>query len=419
MRAVFFMILVLFLSACTPSGSSTSPAPTPERKIFEGDIYAEAQRIYAEEKNLYSCDLSLKEKVIEISKAIEENRSIINALAEKRISEQTQEEDVEFYSWGGFRFYNRSQASEINDEWEQDNEGWDEAYELFQKIRNDKNNLDWLTLNRLARSLISEDADRIVARIHPGLRRLEAERVERIFSAVDQCEKNPSCVSLNFERNDFYWLMEGLWHSRAYSDINDDKSSSEDRRIPLKWLHDQMQWSLERYQIYFNRFINVKDNELTVPINLKAFGSDAQKIIKIIEESWSQHGLKIKLLLSDKPEALEVLVKDLIGERPYVSWEKNQMVLFEPVSLKTLVHEFGHVLGLRDRYYTSFDPKKCAYLYEVNRADIMSGSFTGQVLPSHIEQIKKTYGIKDVTSSVSPEQNPLSTDQYRRPFHIE
>lgn len=67
------------------------------------------------------------------------------------------------------------------------------------------------------------------------------------------------------------------------------------------------------------------------------------------------------------------------------------MQLFNFSRLKTAIHEFGHVIGLTDEYYTSWDTTKCSYVDEYNGGNLMSDSFTGKVLPEHWQLIKKTY----------------------------
>ncbi len=393
-----YLILLLplhfILSGCTSDTGFTTK--NTERPIFEGNVFDEAVEIYSHDSNLYSCDVKQKEMVLEITQAVEKQRDEILKLIEKSNQDKAaQNDEIKLFRLGGFQFYENTHQKSSKNEWLQSTYGWNDIYEIFQKVRNSKSDLDWIRINAAARSLILDDGSRILRWNHPGLRSHEGSRVQRIFSILDKCAKTTTCTSLDFKVSDSSWLRDGLPYSKALDFINNEEESVEKRRKLILLMQKLLERDNYRYSIYKTPSLSLKNNELLVPMNLKIFGVDKDKVAQLLQDKWSQHGLKVQILHSEKADVFEVFVKNTPGQRPYVLRNENKMVLFEPEGIDSLFHEFGHVLGLPDGYYTSFNTKNCKYTNEINSGDIMSMSETGQVLPSHIEQIKNAYGIQD------------------------
>lgn len=398
MKILSLLFPFLFvLSACTPKDNSKPNYS--ERPTFEGDVSAKALEIYGQEQNLYSCDVKQKAMVLEVSQAIENQRADILKLIEKDNKDKASQNDMKFFELGGFQFYQAVLKKDSQDKWIEKTFNWGDIYKLFQMVREDKTNPLWIVINSAARALILDDDYRISFMRHPGLRRQNADRVRRIFSIVDQCNKNPNCYSLDLQNEDLLWINEGLWSSKAYAELFNPRLSFEERREWIRLLYDLMSESNDSYSFYKNPSFTVTDNELVVPMNLKVFDGDKEKVVQMLQEKWSQHGFKLRISLSDNSNAMEVVIKKTPGQRAHVLQNENKMVLFETVSVATFFHEFGHVLGLPDKYYSSFNNTNCNYTYELNSVDIMSNSSEGNVLPSHIEEIKKTYGIKNDDNS--------------------
>ncbi len=49
------------------------------------------------------------------------------------------------------------------------------------------------------------------------------------------------------------------------------------------------------------------------------------------------------------------------------------------------------LIGLRDEYFTTWNPDTCSYIQEYNLGNIMSDSGSGKILPEHWQAIKKNY----------------------------
>ena len=51
----------------------------------------------------------------------------------------------------------------------------------------------------------------------------------------------------------------------------------------------------------------------------------------------------------------------------------------------------GHVLGLPDRYFTTWNNETCTYTVEQNTGDLMSSSVKGVVTKDSIEKLQTSY----------------------------
>jgi hypothetical protein len=113
-------------------------------------------------------------------------------------------------------------------------------------------------------------------------------------------------------------------------------------------------------------------------------GQREKEIIdSIIESIWSSETSKVKLNWSSKQETpglFEILFHpNSPDQRPFVLPYKKTMNLFPGNRTRSVAHEFGHVLGFDDHYYTVWDPDRCLYIYESNDFDLMSSSDSGDV----------------------------------------
>ncbi len=385
---------LLFLSACTSSVSSQN-APDQSKPKYEGNVYEQAKEIYSDEESLYPCDRLYKNKAIELSQIVENNRTKINELIEKTKTSRLNEGDkFNYYKMGEVQFFDQKSTTESNDVWEESFESWRRADFLYQQISSNLDDPHWVRLNAMVRSLILMDTARIYNADHPGLRRSEKDRVLRVTSFVEECFKHETCISLALESRDLAWLSEGLKHLDLYYLLRDDEINRSEKRSAIKWLNDDLSISARIYGFTKNPLISVKENKLIVPLKLQAFGPDAENAIQLIEKNWNTQGLSVKIdPVSESQDGYSIVIKNTPGQRAYVSHTKKEMGLFPPVRSSTFIHEFGHVLGLMDSYYTSYNQTKCMYVYESNPGDLMSESGTGKILPAHIEQIKKAYGL--------------------------
>ena len=384
-KVILLSFVFAFLTSCN-SGGGGGNSQEPGRKLFQGDLDKKANEIYNQDNEFffYDCDKNQRHMVLEVSAAVEANRGNILTLQKQQLSQSA---DTQITKMNGYEFVDQK-FKEYPDLWEEDRSSWSDLYFLYNRIKNDPMNKNWVSLNAQARSLISEDDDRILAASHPGFRRGEKERILRVHEILKACFNNENCTSITLEAADEQWLREGVYHSYVLGRMS-SSDSLESKRKRIGFLFRDIGYGARRHGFSINDSIKVENGTLVVPLNLEVLGDDAHLFTKRLEETWGTQGLSLKVVNST--EGFIVKISDTPGERAYVNSTKRFMQLFSPTKLSTVDHEFGHILGLMDTYYTSFDQKTCDYVDEYNRGDIMS--MKGKVLPAHIEQIKKAYGL--------------------------
>ena len=384
-KIILLSLVFAFLTSCNPGGSSGN-SPEPARKLFQGDLDQKASEIYGQKNEdlFYDCDKKQRQMVLEVSAALEANRASILNLQKQLLS---QNPNAQIVMMNGYEFVDKK-FNEYPDQWEEDRYSWSDLYFTYNAIKNDPTNTLWVSLNADARSLILEDDDRLSSALHPGFRRGEKDRILRVHAVLMDCYNNENCTTISLEASDEKWLREGLYHSYILDRMS-SSDSVEAKRARIEFLTETIGYGARRHGFRVNKSIKVENGTLVVPLNLEALGSDAHLFTERLEKTWGTQGLNLKVINST--EGYTVKISNTPGERAYVSHGERLMQLFSPTKLSTVDHEFGHILGLMDTYYTSFDQKTCDYVDEYNRGDIMSAH--GKVLPAHIERIKNAYGL--------------------------
>lgn len=383
-----FVAPLLGLVACTPKSDGGSDTGRPQ---YLGDLDKKAQEIYSKDNeiNFYSCDHEWKDRVLEIARSVEAHRDQITSLINQIPANSS---DFKTKDIGGVSFREPTKREAMKDQWMEDRDSWAQAAILFKEVQDDPTNKNWIGLNVLVRSLISEDEDRISYVWHPWVRRESETVVKESFAAIQDCLSKADCYRPSLTPDQKTWVNKSHNLKIIFEGLEGSSPVADKRR----WLNSVLKnisMVKDRYEGQKNLDAKIDENgTLIVPMNLDVFGSDAGKFSAMIEQIWNTEGLHISVRnVSTNQPAFKVQVSDLPGERDYVSRSGRLMQLYKPGQVWTVAHEFGHVLGLRDQYYTSFDAETCEYIYQVNLANLMSISSTGQVLKSHAEALRKLY----------------------------
>jgi hypothetical protein len=387
---VYWCLLLFLLSGCASSPELRYIERTQSISKSYGDsIGSRVRRIYSPENEIAMtpCDFSWREDAIKVADeadvllapSLARSNEILKLLKD---SEPIKDQPLEINDDLG--------NGALIDQWVDIHNGWRDAVERLQTAQSSQSDRARIRFTNTLVQLVGNDSDRIEFGLHLGLQRYSTETALGIASKIQKCYRDLECKNLIFSDAEEVWLRQSPLHRSILDRISDKSTTGVERRKLIAYLNQQAQFWQRKFQNTRNEQIFVENGILIVPMDMSRFGQQAAIVIKKLEEAWSVHGLKIGIQNSKK--GYKVNVSPLLY-RSHVIREKNEVNLEYPISMRTFVHEFGHVLGLRDTYYTSFHQQKCGYIDEHRDTDIMSNSRTGMVLPEHIEKIKSLYGL--------------------------
>jgi len=383
------ILLLSLLSGCTFLNNSSKNRNQSDNKYFNGDLVTKINEIYSKEnEDMYdSCDYKNKEKIFEIVLEINKKDDLIK----KTFQEKSPE--LPTIKIGKYTFLNYKNDKDPTNEWKTSQDSWNDIIAFYENAKKSDDPVSWARLNRWVRSIISDDEDRIKYGIFYGSTRNSEPILLKIKEKIEICLKNSECINIGFSIDEFTFLSKGRLYSRFLFLLNDKEYPINKKRNLIQKFLNWIDSDLDRYKFNINPIAKIEDKTLVIPIDISVFEADEASFIDIIETAWNlSAGNKIKLLSQKRPAPSFLLnIDDMPGGRAFVQFKNQSIQLFNFGRIKTMIHEFGHVLGLRDEYYTHWDLSTCSYIDEYNEANIMSGSSTGVVLPEHWEKLNLNY----------------------------
>jgi hypothetical protein len=367
------------LVSCTSPSENSHHHELPHSP-YQGDLEEKLNTIYSKENefSFEACDVNNRTRILEVAKALEIKRKDIESF----IKHQPPAKDNEVGK----------------DLWSYDSYSWNEAISLYEQIKDQPVNHQWAYLNRLARAIVLDDSGRIVNAYFTQHHRDAGPIFIDIRDKIKDCVTQEQCTNpiLSLSQREFLqtnWLFK--FYLEELENAQVDFSKKKDYYLPrfLKRIEIETQ----SYEFHNNQTIRSEGQSLLVPMDLSVIQEGAPLLTELIEKSWNiDTSIKIKVVPthSSAPHYL-LKVDETIGGRAFVFHNNGQdsgyMQLFNLSKLKTIIHEFGHVIGLTDEYYTKWNPQTCEYTNEFNEGNIMSDSTSGKVLQKHWESIKKNY----------------------------
>jgi hypothetical protein len=227
-----------------------------------------------------------------------------------------------------------------------------------------------------------------------SLQPTDLENLLKVQDIIKPCLDSP-CEMLVFDHEIRDWMANRWYYSFHLKNIDQKIQAKEDLASAISGLQRRLKQDFFSFRT--EKLPHNKINEQgEVIVNMHVESSDLKSgLEKYFSKEWSQHGLKIKI------QWLEVATLNMfshvlfklkpVGARGSFKYgsETVPAAIEVPQIVRsgTLSHEFGHALGLTDRYFEIFDTERCAYDVWHNEADIMSNSSVGRVLPVHAKEI--------------------------------
>jgi hypothetical protein len=291
----------------------------------------------------------------------------------------------------------KREAGAVKLEWEEEVYDWTGAYALWRKLRYASDaDPRWERLRKRVVRLLNSDDRRRVDEVDLSLDRRHVAAGPEIYHLITNCSdaeiESSDCTELD-EAAVTRFLHDGNVSFRGfYRDWKEAKTPAYRRRTFAeletfaKFLFD---YELPRK----TPGIRWNDDALEASMRAGDFAGYEKKLADVIEKFWNVAGntLRIQWIGSDAGSAFVFRFLDRPGHPSSVNRAKRVIRLANESRESTPAHEFGHVLGFRDRYFKIWRPSRCDYVYQFLRGDLMGEVSAGRVLPEHWRVLRETY----------------------------
>ncbi|MBS1971121.1 MAG: hypothetical protein JSU04_12480 [Bdellovibrionales bacterium] len=395
----------LFTLAACQKSSDTPANNEAVKPLYLGDLDKKMNEIYAQENEprMDVCDLQWRPKILEIARVLEEKRKDIEALAKKKNSEN----NIVGTDFGSFKFIDDMSNPPGKDEWTTFTSSWSEIVRDYEIIKDNPQNPYWVNLNRKARGMVADDQSRISYGSFYGLTKDSGPVIIAIKEKLENCQKDLVCTNPGLTDDEWVYLKTNPIYKYYMGILDGSSASSAKKRDVLDRFLKRVQDDASSYGFFKNPVIRTEGKTLIIPLDLSDLGVEgAQKFAALIEKTWnidSKYSLKVESVTGVEKSSYKILVDNELGGRAFVNWNKLFMQLHNWGRFKTITHEFGHILGFYDNYYTTWSTDTCAYTFQSNSGDLMSDSTEGTVLARHWAKLKEIYWPAP-TATPAPEQ---------------
>jgi len=415
---VSFSVLALALGACAPQGGSNkaSDAGSLDRhELVKGPLDAVNQKI---QNSFYkdACDdknADIKKEIIQALETRAEKAkatTVDTAAAPTTTAEasptpsassspQKQTTAIKVPFQDGY-LLKIDPLSPKSQDWRTTHYGWERIYQTFQKHKDHGNRAFWSWLNAVTRSILTDDSNRVVSLRNMGISKDNVKMLPELFEKSDACQKKEDCFSFDWNADELA-VLNGIPLYAHFLKKMDEASTNERKRKVIDALSRFIARDTALYSMQANSQVRVSQENgktiYTLAIDGAQLTDDERGFLQTsIENVWSSDTDQIHVEWGSQktqPDLFHILFNNTTGNRSYVSRSDHAIHLFTRTDNRAVAHEFGHVLGFADHYYTLWDSEKCEYVNQINDLDLMSVAQSGSVTSDEWLELQKTYPV--------------------------
>ena len=282
----------------------------------------------------------------------------------------------------------------LPDGWRSFTRRWSKFYyDYFQAKEKPSSDPAWYHVLKEFQGLLADDQDRIMSWKNPDLGHDLGPFITKLQEMMQDCVAGGDCSDARLSESERFRVNRMEFYGHYTRKIFHGPIEN---KIPeAKKFLQRLAVDADYYQSRNMGFaVDLNEKTLLIPIRAPDFSAEElSRFERLTARKWSTDGIKIQLQFVDRatPGMFEIRLGPK-GGRPFVAIDQRQMVLPPGSSDQTISHEFGHVLGLPDEYYTRWNRWECEYIYEYDNSNIMSNHHAGGVvLRHHIESLRKIY----------------------------
>jgi hypothetical protein len=411
-RLLIFSILLL--GGCS---RQSSPLPLPEEsESFPAlgeltDNWHEIKRSVHRE----SCDLQWSGRIQQITRALDERASLLSQGHEEEsppaespatprvqtpLLPQAQSPAVPSTRSMGPLSVTRSSPVQapISPHWHSWTRSWQNAHTLYERLVSQgiESSTEWTQLATLAQALIFDDRRRVVDQVNFGLNHEALPLVQLLNRNVQDCLALAHCSRPHWSAGIPEFARSVPLYATFFAGFENSALEDSSRRTILEGFQRRLAQDLLRLNFSRNPDIRrLNADTWEVPLYFGSLPATAvATFVDIVESAWTSGTQSVRVRWRDiSPLAFQILMlPDDVGGRAHVSWTPfRHMRLYPEVSEQVVAHEFGHILGFKDNYFTFWNSTTCVYTLEQLDSDIMSRPTTGSVGPAHWSELDAQY----------------------------
>jgi hypothetical protein len=386
MRFVGSILLLFAFLGCGSHKNHATPSEVAHKQKYEGKIADAFEQMY-KLPDIGTCDLKFKNRMLAIAKILDEKQDLIQQ-AYKSQTPNVDGKKIPTTQVGKYTFLDFDQKPE-HKSWFERRYGWGDLLTALDRGKRDLSNPEDLAMiDDFVRSILPDELDRLDAFLFPGLNRKNLPLIQEIFKKVETCF-NAQCTTLELTAEEEQLLKLGWFHRNAVKYFREEHDFKY-----LKALYKHMKSEVEKYNFEKNvNMAQVSPGKFVLKMASGDFAggeADFSKFLKYWHSDKNQVVIEPATGLSG---LFRFVIGQVSGGRAFVDRNDKSLNINEGEYLKAIAHEFGHVLGFRDEYYTSYDFNECKYVNELNDIDIMSNHMSGHVQDSHWKKLSEVYPV--------------------------
>jgi hypothetical protein len=396
---------VFVVSGC---GKATSNGDRDQYKTDPGLDYQVVgplgEKVKELSKSEYTedCDREYLKTKLRLARLIDENSARIESDSR---DQSTVPEGAKPIKFSGTFLYDVARIQPKNEGWQKETHSWQLLAEAYEKYKDAPEKINWLRFNNRIRSLVTDDEFRIDYGRNMGIRFGHLALIPIILKSVRDCLSESKCIQVNFDSETLQAVSDipyySFYEQKIMGSEAHDKKRSLIERFERRVAMDE---SLHRRRIYQHiKTTRVGSAiEIKVPLADEAGLSAADRKVfeNAVSSAWNSDTQKFSIEWKPASARQEEIAGFQMGHetgtRPHVSADSktgkpNYLKLFPYNRTTSISHEFGHILGFGDHYFTVWDDKKCQYDVYYNETDIMSESSSGVPTQEEREWIQQNY----------------------------